>query len=138
MRPCLWQKKSFRIAQGSSYGEDEAWNPKVVGIVAGKMANSLGKPCLVLAQADEEEYRGSGRGVPGFDLVKTLALCKEHLLHWGGHPVAVRLKLASSKHRCLHQGFHSGNLRAKWRDLRRSKPSDRSHDFRFRPPTRIT
>jgi len=74
-------------------GEGDAWNPGVVGIVAGKMANSLGKPCLVLAQADAKEYRGSGRGVPGINLVQILHQCKEHLLHWGGHPVAVGLSL---------------------------------------------
>ena len=74
-------------------GEGGAWNPGVVGIVAGKMANSLGKPCLVLAQADATEYRGSGRGVPGINLVQILHQCKDHLLHWGGHPVAVGLSL---------------------------------------------
>ena len=40
----------------------EWWNPSVVGIVAGKLANSLGKPCLVLAKSENGEFRGSGRG----------------------------------------------------------------------------
>jgi single-stranded-DNA-specific exonuclease len=48
---------------------------------------------LVLAQADATEYRGSGRGVPGINLVQILHQCKDHLLHWGGHPVAVGLSL---------------------------------------------
>jgi single-stranded-DNA-specific exonuclease len=74
-------------------GKGEAWNPGVVGIVAGKMANSLGKPCIVLAQADDSSYRGSGRGIQGLNLVDALSKCQELLTHWGGHPVAVGLSL---------------------------------------------
>ncbi|MDA8990697.1 single-stranded-DNA-specific exonuclease RecJ [Opitutales bacterium] len=74
-------------------GDTESWNPGVVGIVAGKLANSLNKPCLVLAKSDNEEYRGSGRGIKGLDLVKALAECQNLLTHWGGHPVAVGLSI---------------------------------------------
>jgi single-stranded-DNA-specific exonuclease len=74
-------------------GDGDSWNPGVVGIVAGKLANSLNKPCLVLAKSDDEEYRGSGRGVEGLDLVQALAKCQTLLTHWGGHPVAVGLSL---------------------------------------------
>ena len=74
-------------------GDGEWWNPGVVGIVAGKLANSLSKPCLVLAKSENGEYRGSGRGTKGLDLVVALAECKELLLHWGGHPVAVGLSI---------------------------------------------
>ena len=74
-------------------GSGDWWNPGVVGIVAGKLANSLSKPCLVLAKSDNGEYRGSGRGTKGLDLVLALAACKDLLLHWGGHPVAVGLSI---------------------------------------------
>jgi single-stranded-DNA-specific exonuclease len=76
-----------------AHGDGEYWNPGVVGIVAGKLASSLGKPCLVLAKSENGEYRGSGRGVKGLDLVQALAECKSLLLHWGGHPVAVGLSI---------------------------------------------
>ena len=72
-------------------GEGDAWHPGVVGIVAGKLANSLHKPCLVLAKDSEGEYCGSGRGVTGINLVKVLSDCQDFLTHWGGHPVAVGL-----------------------------------------------
>ena len=74
-------------------GDGEWWNPGVVGIVAGKLANSLSKPCLVLAKSENGEFRGSGRGTKGLDLVVALAECKDLLLHWGGHPVAVGLSI---------------------------------------------
>lgn len=74
-------------------GEGKGWHPGVVGIVAGKLANSLKKPCLVLAKIDTDEYRGSGRGVPGVNLVEILSTCQDKLSHWGGHPAAVGLGL---------------------------------------------
>jgi single-stranded-DNA-specific exonuclease len=78
-------------------GEGEGWHPGVVGIVAGKLANSLNKPCLVLAKGEGEEYCGSGRGVPGVNLVEILSACQDKLSHWGGHPVAVGLGLQKEK-----------------------------------------
>jgi len=74
------------------FGEGNHWNPGVVGIVAGKLASNLQKPCIVLAK-DGIEYKGSGRSVPGVDMVRTLSLCKKLLTHWGGHPAAVGMNL---------------------------------------------
>ncbi|MDG1138351.1 MAG: single-stranded-DNA-specific exonuclease RecJ [Opitutales bacterium] len=77
-------------------GEGKEWNPGVVGIVAGKLANSLNKPCIVLAY-DNGRYKGSGRGIAGINLVKALASCSDLLEHWGGHPVAVGLTVCKTK-----------------------------------------
>ena len=66
-----------------AHGDGEYWNPGVVGIVAGKLASSLRKPCLILAKSENGEYRGSGEG-KGLDLVQALAECKTLLLHWEG------------------------------------------------------
>lgn len=77
-------------------GEGKEWNPGVVGIVAGKLANSLNKPCIVLAY-DKGRYKGSGRGIAGINLVEALASCSDLLEHWGGHPVAVGLTVCESK-----------------------------------------
>ena len=78
-------------------GDGDGWHPGVVGIVAGKLANSLNKPCLVLARGEGDEYCGSGRSVPGVNLVKILSQCQNRLTHWGGHPVAVGLGLKESE-----------------------------------------
>ena len=74
-------------------GRGEFWNPGVVGIVAGKLANELGKPCLVLAETEDGVYRGSGRGLDGINLMDALEMCKNYLKHWGGHPAAVGLSV---------------------------------------------
>ena len=78
-------------------GYGDGWHPGVVGIVAGKLANSLNKPCLVLARGEGDEYCGSGRSVPGVNLVEILSQCQNKLTHWGGHPVAVGLGLKESE-----------------------------------------
>ncbi len=78
-------------------GDGDGWHPGVVGIVAGKLANSLNKPCLVLARGEGDEYCGSGRSVPGVNLVEILSQCQKRLTHWGGHPVAVGLGLKESE-----------------------------------------
>lgn len=89
-------------------GDSEWWNPGVVGIVAGKLANSLAKPCLVLAKSENGEFRGSGRGTKEIDLVLALSECKDLLLHWGGHPVAVGLSLNESNLEEFIERFISG------------------------------
>ena len=86
-------------------GKGEAWNPGVVGIVAGKMSNALGKPCIVLACADDGAYRGSGRGVKGVNLVDALSKCQELLTHWGGHPVAVGLTVEKDNLELFSKAF---------------------------------
>ncbi|MFP6901059.1 MAG: DHHA1 domain-containing protein, partial [Opitutales bacterium] len=70
----------------------EHWHHGVVGIVAGKISRSHGKPSIVLG-GDDESLKGSGRGVPGIDLVAILTLCSDLLETWGGHPAAVGLML---------------------------------------------
>ena len=100
----LW-KQSLEIAEknfGKSsaaiiYGHGESWHSGIVGIVAGKLVNQLGKPCLVLAENEDGIYQGSGRGPKGVNLVKVLSKCKEYLLHWGGHPAAIGLSVENPK-----------------------------------------
>jgi len=91
-------------------GEGDHWNPGVVGIVAGKLSNLLGKPCIVLARS-EDEYKGSGRGVNGVNLVQALDHCKEILTHWGGHPAAVGLSVSVNKIKDFKDKFIKAILR---------------------------
>ncbi len=74
------------------YGDD--WHPGVVGIVAGKLARQYARPCVVLGKEPCGIAKGSGRSVPALNLVDILAHCKERLLSWGGHPMAVGISLS--------------------------------------------
>lgn len=72
---------------------DEAWHPGVVGIVAGRVTRKYNRPCIVLGN-DGGAAKGSGRSVEGVNLVDALGACSEHLLSWGGHPMAVGVSLS--------------------------------------------
>ena len=75
---------------------NEKWHPGVVGIVASRISRKLNRPCLILGN-DGKMIKGSGRSVGGVDLVKVLTECESHLEHWGGHPMAVGVKLSQEK-----------------------------------------
>lgn len=75
------------------YGEN--WHPGVVGIVAGRVSRKYNRPCVVLGN-EGELAKGSGRSIDGINLVEVLATCSEHLVSWGGHPMAVGISLGKA------------------------------------------
>jgi single-stranded-DNA-specific exonuclease len=76
-------------------GED--WHPGVVGIVASRLAERHLVPVVLIALDDEGRGRGSGRSVPGFDLLAALDACSEHLLRYGGHRAAAGLEIEADR-----------------------------------------
>ncbi|MGF1605372.1 MAG: single-stranded-DNA-specific exonuclease RecJ [Rhodothalassiaceae bacterium] len=76
----------------------EGWHPGVVGIVAGRLKEQLGRPALVLA-ADGATAVGSGRSVAGVDLGAVIldALAHGVLIKGGGHAMAVGLTVARDR-----------------------------------------
>ncbi|MGE5409262.1 MAG: single-stranded-DNA-specific exonuclease RecJ [Syntrophothermus sp.] len=72
-------------------GED--WHPGVIGIVASRLAERHNRPVVVVSLDPGGEGRGSGRGIPGFDLLAALEACAEHLQGFGGHRAAAGLTL---------------------------------------------
>ncbi len=65
----------------------QGWPAGLVGLVAGKLVSEFGRPALVMGQ-DGERVIGSGRSVPGFNLIETLVETKDCLDKFGGHPQA--------------------------------------------------
>ena len=72
-------------------GED--WHPGVVGIVASRMVERHRRPVVVISLDPEGSGRGSGRSIPGFDLLGALEACAEHLEGFGGHRAAAGLQI---------------------------------------------
>jgi len=64
----------------------------IAGLIAGKLKEELLKPVIVLAEG-LENFKGSGRSVQGFDMVKALRACSVHLKKYGGHPLAAGLSI---------------------------------------------
>ena len=71
----------------------EGWHPGVVGIVASRIVEHHGKPAIILSIDETGRARGSGRSVPGFDLLAALDACATHLGRYGGHRAAAGVEL---------------------------------------------
>jgi single-stranded-DNA-specific exonuclease len=74
----------------------EGWHPGVVGIVASRLVERWGRPCVVIG-LDGEAGRGSGRSIPAYDLHAGLAASADHLRRFGGHRVAAGLEIDASE-----------------------------------------
>ncbi len=71
----------------------EGWHPGVVGICASRMAERHMRPAILIAMDAGGRGKGSGRSVPGFDLLGALRACSEHLERFGGHRAAAGLEI---------------------------------------------
>ena len=76
----------------------EGWHPGVIGIVAGRIKEKVGKPAIVVA-LDGEEGKGSGRSISGVDLGAAIIAAREEglLVAGGGHAMAAGLTINSEK-----------------------------------------
>jgi single-stranded-DNA-specific exonuclease len=75
----------------------EGWHPGVIGIVASRLVERHNRPVVVVALDGKGGGRGSGRSIPGFDLLAGLEACAEHLEGFGGHRAAAGLQLRAEK-----------------------------------------
>jgi single-stranded-DNA-specific exonuclease len=71
----------------------EGWHPGVIGIVASRLVERYHRPVVVVSLDGGGGGRGSGRSIPGFDLLAGLEACSEHLEGFGGHRAAAGLQL---------------------------------------------
>jgi single-stranded-DNA-specific exonuclease len=70
----------------------DRWHPGVLGIVASRLMERFHRPTILIA-ADEDEGKGSGRSIPGFDVCQALQECREFLIGFGGHSYAAGLTI---------------------------------------------
>jgi single-stranded-DNA-specific exonuclease len=71
------------------------FSPGIAGLVAGRLADQWGRPCIILERGDEL-CRGSARGPEGFHLAAALNECKDLLVRYGGHAQAAGMTLRSA------------------------------------------
>jgi single-stranded-DNA-specific exonuclease len=82
----------------------EGWHPGVVGIVASRIAEATGRPAVLIG-LEGEGGRGSGRSVPGFDLLGGLAACATHLRAYGGHRAACGVEIGREQLQAFRAAF---------------------------------
>ena len=76
-------------------GED--WHRGVIGIVASRLAERFHRPVVLIAGGEGDEWTGSGRSIPAFDLHGALGACSHLLGRWGGHRAAAGLSIEPAK-----------------------------------------
>jgi single-stranded-DNA-specific exonuclease len=77
----------------------EGWHPGVIGIVAGRLKEKLGRPAIVIALDGNGIGKGSGRSISGVDLGAAVLAAKDSglLIAGGGHAMAAGLTVAGDQ-----------------------------------------
>ncbi|MHA6721310.1 single-stranded-DNA-specific exonuclease RecJ [Sphingomonas sp. RS6] len=77
----------------------EGWHPGVIGIVAGRLKERLGRPVIVIAVGEDGIGKGSGRSIPGVDLGAAVLAAKDAglLIAGGGHAMACGVTVATDR-----------------------------------------
>jgi single-stranded-DNA-specific exonuclease len=66
---------------------DTSWHSGVVGIVASRIVDKFSRPTIII-NSGSKSAQGSGRSVPGFDILAAISACSELLVTFGGHKMA--------------------------------------------------
>jgi single-stranded-DNA-specific exonuclease len=82
---------------------NDGWHPGVIGIVAGRIKEQMGRPALVVA-LDGDTGKGSGRSISGVDLGAAVLAAKADglLINGGGHAMAAGVTVARDQLEPLH------------------------------------
>ncbi len=84
------------------WGED--WHEGVIGIVASRLVERFNRPVVMIAGSGEQ-WKGSGRSVPAFDLHGALGTCAGHLERFGGHRAAAGLTIRQERLEAFADAF---------------------------------
>ena len=84
-----------RVAIAAGLG----WHPGVIGIVAGRLKEKLGRPVIVIALDEAGVGKGSGRSITGVDLGAAVLAAREGgiVSAGGGHAMAAGLTIAADR-----------------------------------------
>jgi single-stranded-DNA-specific exonuclease len=72
------------------------WHEGIIGLVAGKLAEEINKPVLVLSTDPATQLsRGSARSQKGFNIIEALRSFSHNLVRYGGHAQAAGFTIQS-------------------------------------------
>jgi single-stranded-DNA-specific exonuclease len=80
------------------------WPVGIIGLVAGRLAESRGRPVVAFATG-AEPWRGSARSPGGFDLALAFEACAFAFERHGGHPGAAGCTLPSDRYEAFRERF---------------------------------
>lgn len=73
---------------------DEGWHEGVLGIAASRLVSSYQRPVMLLTTNNSEQWKGSARSVPGFNLFESCMKIKDLFIAVGGHSQAAGMSIA--------------------------------------------
>ena len=97
-----WPEAKRRRRGYVVWGED--WHEGVIGIVASRLVERYNRPVVMIAGSGEE-WKGSGRSIPSFDLHGALGACSEYLERFGGHRAAAGLSIRHDRLEAFAEAF---------------------------------
>ncbi len=80
------------------------WKIGIIGLSAGKLTEEYARP-VILLQEKGNILRGSGRSIPGFNLVEAMGTQKKLLTRYGGHNQAAGLAMDKNNFNQFVEGF---------------------------------
>lgn len=86
------------------------WHKGVIGIVASRIAERHNRPTVLIAldeDAPGSRGTGSGRSIPGFDLLAGLDAVADHLLRHGGHRAAAGCEILATEVDAFRDAFEA-------------------------------
>ncbi len=75
----------------------EGWHSGVIGIVASRVVERYHRPTILIALDGDGPAHGSGRSIPGYDLLEALHAASGSLERYGGHRAAAGLELSPER-----------------------------------------
>ena len=86
----------------------EGWHKGVIGIVASRIAERHHRPTVLVAlDGDGGRGTGSGRSIPGFDLLAGLNASAAHLTRHGGHRAAAGCEVLAANVDAFRDAFEA-------------------------------
>ena len=91
----------------------DRWHHGVIGIVASRITEKYGLPCMLISfdccesdvKSQQDLGKGSGRSVKGVNLVDALCTCSDLLPKFGGHELAAGLSIKRCDIDALREGL---------------------------------
>jgi len=99
------------------------WSPGILGLIAGRLADRLWRPVVVMAE-NGGEIVGSGRSVPGVDIMEVMDDGRQHFARYGGHPGACGFTLASLEGRQAFSEWFQERMTTAWEPATATKKLD--------------
>lgn len=91
---------------------DDSWHEGVIGILAGRIKESLHRPCVIFTADGEQALKGSARSIPGVHVRDVLQdIVTEHpelIEKFGGHAMAAGLTIAREHFEQFRTLFEQG------------------------------